>query len=211
MCSNRRQFLPQVIGANGFMYSAVSGFEPEDNESRLRDRARVRRAKYMKLGWVVGRHLPRQSIHTENGSLRSLPAGSTVFDTNIFIPSLLQPQGLPAEILTLAVVGERVRLCVSADIYSEYEEVIRRSRFRRSEQEVADALRAIRERGLWAKPSQRIRACSDPDDDVFLECPHAAKVHFLVTGKLKHLPDSWRDSKVVSARQFLDALAELQQ
>lgn len=134
-----------------------------------------------------------------------------VLDTNVFISSQLQPQGLPAEILTLALLGERVRFCVSADIYSEYEEVIRRTRFRRSEGEIADALRAIRERSLWIKPSQRIRACSDPDDDMFLECAHAAKAHFLVTGNLKHFPASWRDTKVVSPRQFLDVLAKVQQ
>jgi uncharacterized protein len=134
-----------------------------------------------------------------------------VLDTNIFISSLLQPQGLPAEVLTLALAGARVRLCVSAGIYSEYEEVIRRPRFRRSEQEIADALRAIRERGMWFKTSQQIRACSDPDDDVFLECAQAAKANFLVTGNLKHFPTSWGDTKVVSARQFLDALAEVQQ
>ena len=134
-----------------------------------------------------------------------------VLDTNIFISSLLQPRGLPAEVLTLALVGERVRLCVSAEIYSEYEEVIRRPRFRRDEEEIVGALRAIRERGLWIKPSQRIQACSDPDDDVFLECADAAKAHFLVTGNLKHFPASWRDTRIVSARQFLDTLADLQQ
>ena len=63
-----------------------------------------------------------------------------VLDTNVFISALLQPNGLPAEILAMALAGERVRLCVSAPIYSEYEEVIRRPRFRRSEQEIADAL-----------------------------------------------------------------------
>jgi len=31
-----------------------------------------------------------------------------------------------------------------------------------------------------------IRACSDPDDDVFLDCSQAAQAHFLVTGNLKH-------------------------
>jgi uncharacterized protein len=134
-----------------------------------------------------------------------------VLDTNIFISSLLQPQGLPAEVLTLALAGARVRLCVSAEIYSECEEVIRRPRFRRSEQEIADALRAIREKGMWFKTSQQIQACSDPDDNVFLECAQAAKANFLVTGNLKHFPTSWRDTNVVSARQFLDALAEVQQ
>jgi len=51
-----------------------------------------------------------------------------VIDTNIFISALLQPQGLPAKILMVALTGERVRLCISAEIYSEYEEVVRRPR-----------------------------------------------------------------------------------
>jgi putative PIN family toxin of toxin-antitoxin system len=85
-----------------------------------------------------------------------------VLDTNVFISALLQPNGLPAHILTVALGGERVRLCISAEIYSEYEEVIRRPRFRRSEPEIADALRAVREQGLWFKPLQEVRACSDP-------------------------------------------------
>ena len=134
-----------------------------------------------------------------------------VIDTNIFISALLKPRGLPAEILIAGLTGERVRLCVSAEIYSEYEEVIRRPRFQRSEREIADALRAIREQGHWVKPSQKVRVCSDPDDDVFLECAQAALAHFLVTGNLKHFPHSWADVKIVTARQFLEALAKVQQ
>ncbi len=45
----------------------------------------------------------------------------------------------------------------------------------------------------------------------FLSAHSPAKAHFLVTGNLKHFPASWRDTKVVTARQFLDALAEAQQ
>jgi uncharacterized protein len=134
-----------------------------------------------------------------------------VIDTNIFVSALLQPQGLPAEVLVVALAGESVELCVSAAIYSEYEEVIRRPRFKRSENEIADALRAVRQQALWVKPSHKVRACSDPDDDVFLDCSQAAQAHFLVTGNLKHFPPSWANTKVVTARQFLDALAEAQQ
>ena len=134
-----------------------------------------------------------------------------VLDTNIFISALLQPNGLPAHILTVALAGERIRLYISAEIYSEYEEVIRRPRFRRSELEIADALRAIREQALWLKPSQEVRACSDPDDDMFLECAQTAKAHFLVTGNLKHFPPNWADTKIVTARQFADALDEAHQ
>jgi hypothetical protein len=38
------------------------------------------------------------------------------------------------------------------------------------------------------KPSERVRACSDPDDDIFLECLQDARAHSLVTGKIKHCP-----------------------
>jgi hypothetical protein len=38
----------------------------------------------------------------------------------------------------------------------EYEEVICRPRFRRSDSEIANALRAIRETGFWVKPSQKV-------------------------------------------------------
>jgi uncharacterized protein len=117
-----------------------------------------------------------------------------VLDTNIFISSLLQPQGLPAAILNLSLVGERIGLCVSAETYSEYDEAIGGPRFRRSEQEIANGLRATRERGSWIKPLQRTRACSDPDEDVSLECAQAAKAHFLVTGNLKHFSVGWRDT-----------------
>jgi len=134
-----------------------------------------------------------------------------VLDTNIFISALLQPQGAPAEILTLGLLGEHVQLCVTAEIYSEYEEVIRRPRFRRTENEIADALHAIREQGFWVRPSERVRACSDPDDDIFLECAQAARAHFLVTGNIKHFPAVWGKTKIVTTRQFLEGLAEIRQ
>lgn len=70
-----------------------------------------------------------------------------VIHTNIFVSALLRADGLPEQVLVLAVAGGIVQLCVSADIYAEYEEVIRRPRFMRHEDEVADALRAIREQG----------------------------------------------------------------
>jgi uncharacterized protein len=89
---------------------------------------------------------------------------------------------------------------VSADIYAEYEEVIRRPRFARSDTEIEAILRSIRERGFWVRPSAKVRVCSDPDDDVFLECAQAAQAHYLVTGNTKHFPAVWDSTHVVTAR-----------
>jgi len=133
-----------------------------------------------------------------------------VIDTNVLISALLQPQGLPAHVLLVTIAGPAARVCLSGEVYAEYEEVIRRPRFKRSESEIADTLRAIRETGMWVRPTHKVRASTDPDDDVFLECAQAARAHYLVTGNLRHFPAKWADTLVVTPHQFLDAIAEIQ-
>lgn len=59
-----------------------------------------------------------------------------VLDTNIVVSALLQPLGPPAHVLMLALSGS-IQLCVSGSIYAEYEEVISRPRFERSEDIIA--------------------------------------------------------------------------
>jgi putative PIN family toxin of toxin-antitoxin system len=132
-----------------------------------------------------------------------------VLDTNILVSALLQPQGSPARTFLMTLGGPTAQLCVSGDIYAEYEEVIRRPKFDLSESVIEHVLRAIRERGFWVKPTEKVRASSDSDDDIFLECAQAARAHYLVTGNLKHFPTKWADTEIVTARQFLDAAAEI--
>ncbi|MDQ6707235.1 MAG: putative toxin-antitoxin system toxin component, PIN family [Acidobacteriota bacterium] len=115
-----------------------------------------------------------------------------VLDTNVLVSALLQPLGVPARILLMALSGS-TQLCVSGDVYAEYEKVIRRPRFRRSETVIAATLAEIRAKGTWVRPVETIRACSDPDDDVFLECAVAAQAEYLVTGNIKHFPSFVED------------------
>ena len=129
-----------------------------------------------------------------------------VLDTNIIVSALLQPLGPPAQVLVLAIGGS-IQLCISGSVYAEYEEVISRPRFRLREGIIADALHTIREKGFWARPTEAIRACSDPDDDVFLECAHAARADYLVTGNLKHFPISWSGTRIVPARHLLNIVS----
>jgi putative PIN family toxin of toxin-antitoxin system len=128
-----------------------------------------------------------------------------VLDTNIIVSALLQPLGPSAQIFVLALGGS-IQLCVSGSIYAEYEDVISRPRLQRSEEIIAGTLQAIREKGLWIRPTQTVHGCQDPDDDIFLECAQAAQAHYLVTGNLKHFPASWADTMVVTPRWFLDQL-----
>lgn len=129
-----------------------------------------------------------------------------VLDTNILVSALLQPQGLPARTFLMTIAGTTVQLCVSGDIYAEYEEVIQRPKFSRTEAEIERALRAIRQGGFWVRPAEKVFASSDPDDNIFLECAQAAGAHYLVTGNVRHFPATWSGTQIVTARQFLDAI-----
>ena len=55
-----------------------------------------------------------------------------VLDTNVLVSALLQPQGMPARALLIVLSGTAAQLCVSGDIYAEYDEVVRRPKFNRS-------------------------------------------------------------------------------
>jgi putative PIN family toxin of toxin-antitoxin system len=111
----------------------------------------------------------------------------------VIVSALLQPLGPPAHVFSLAPGGS-IQLCVSGEVYAEYEEVIRRPRFRRDENVITAALETIREKGLWVRPTEAVRACADPDDDIFLECAQAARAAYIVTGNIKDFPASWHET-----------------
>jgi putative PIN family toxin of toxin-antitoxin system len=78
-----------------------------------------------------------------------------VLDTNILIFALLSPQGPPAQVLLMTIIDPDTQLCVSGDIFAEYEEVIRRPRFNRSDSEIVATLRTIREKGFLTVRDRR--------------------------------------------------------
>jgi putative PIN family toxin of toxin-antitoxin system len=130
-----------------------------------------------------------------------------VLDTNILVSALLQPESVPAAVFMLTLSGE-VHLCVSDAVYAEYNEVIRRPRLKRGPDVIEGTLQSIRQLGHWVKPIVRVEECSDPDDNVFLECAQAGEADYLVTGNKRHFPDRWKKTKVVGARELLELLMQ---
>ena len=88
----------------------------------------------------------------------------------------------------MLAIGGRIQLCVSRSIYAEYEEVLRRPRLKRTGDVLAGTLQPIREKGLWVRPAETVQACTDPDDDIFLECAQTAKAQFPVSGNSSTFP-----------------------
>ena len=56
-------------------------------------------------------------------------------------------------------------------------------------------------------PSRHLQVAQDTDDNLFLECADAARADYLVTGNQRHFPKFWKQTKVVTSREFLDIVA----
>ncbi|HKO04529.1 MAG TPA: putative toxin-antitoxin system toxin component, PIN family [Candidatus Acidoferrales bacterium] len=129
-----------------------------------------------------------------------------VLDTNIVVSAALKPDGLQRTVLLLAMTPP-ARLYVTALILSEYREVLVRPEFRIRKGLRRQFLQLMKNRAHEVSPSRRLEETSDPDDNMFLECAEAARADYLVTGNLRHFPRYWRQTKVITSREFLTLAA----
>ena len=129
-----------------------------------------------------------------------------VLDTNIVISAALMPQGLQRTVLLLSMT-KPARLYVSDVILAEYREVLRRPELRVRKGLRAQFIQLLKRNAHLVTPTLRIQETADPADNIFLECAEAARADYLVTGNVKHFPRFWKQTKVITSREFLNILA----
>ncbi len=129
-----------------------------------------------------------------------------VLDTNIIVSAALKPDGLQRTVLLLAMTRP-ARLYVSDSILAEYRAVLSRRELKIRKGLQHQYLRQIEHSARLISISRRIRAASDPDDDIFLECADAARADYLVTGNSRHFPEFWKQTKIVTSRQLVTLIA----
>jgi len=129
-----------------------------------------------------------------------------VLDTNVVVSAHLNPDGLERLVLRLGL-SARLRLCLSRDIFAEYEGVLRRERFGIDTLKVNESLRLIRSAATFVNPKRKLSVSSDPGDNKFLECAEAAGADYLVTGNKRHFPKTWGTTTVVNARELIATIA----
>jgi len=128
-----------------------------------------------------------------------------VIDTNVVISALLKPESNPALIMSL-ILGGDCRLCVTEKIFSEYEEVLGRGKFKKLDQpSVRELLATLKNRALWVVPKVTIDGVAkDPDDNAFLECALESKADFLVTGNIHHFPEKkFHRTSILTPAEFV--------
>lgn len=130
---------------------------------------------------------------------------SAVLDTNVIVSATLTHRGAAAAILEAGLRGD-FHLIVSPPLLLEYELVLMRPKFGHEPDHVIRLINAIRDVADVVSPLESLAISPDPDDNRLLECSVMAKAHCLVTGNKKHFPEQWESTRIVSPREFLDAL-----
>lgn len=130
-----------------------------------------------------------------------------VFDTNILVSAILW-RGTPYRCL-LAIRAGLAELILSPPIVEEFRGVLSK-KFAMAGKDAEENIAVVRESSSLIDIPGTLRVVmDDPDDDKFVETALVAGAQWLVSGD-KHLLrlGDYRGIKVISARAFLDMLAE---
>jgi putative PIN family toxin of toxin-antitoxin system len=128
-----------------------------------------------------------------------------VTDTNIVVSGTLVDKGPSAAILELAT-SRQVQMFVSPAILAEYENVLRRPRFKLDPARITALLRLLASVSIEVLPSRTLTTSPDETDNRFLECAEEAGADFLVTGNIRHFPSQWQTTKIITPRNFIDLI-----
>jgi uncharacterized protein len=131
-----------------------------------------------------------------------------VLDTNVLVSGLLSPFGSSGEIVRMVSSGELI-LCLDARILSEYQDVMRRPKFKFNKTLIGVLIDYIHQNGQFVSGSPLKNALPDVDDEPFLEIAIAAKVKFLITGNILHYPPLSREGiDILSPADFIKLYRE---
>jgi uncharacterized protein len=129
-----------------------------------------------------------------------------VIDTNVVVSAALNPEGLQRTVVLLAMT-KPARWYVSDPIVSEYTLVLARTELKIRRSMRKQLLQLIKNHTRVLTPSRVAQVTSDPDDNIFVECADAARADYLVTGNQRHFPKFWKNTKIISSREFLSVIA----
>lgn len=130
-----------------------------------------------------------------------------VLDTNIIISAIIS-SGYPYRIFHNLVATERVKICLSEQVLTEYTEVVNRTKFAQYKDFRQNALfiiTNIKRVGKLYTPNIQLDIISDEADNRFLELAVFSKSDFLITGNTNHFTFSEYDTvKIISPKDYID-------
>ena len=130
-----------------------------------------------------------------------------VVDTNVLVSALIG-KSYPHKIVYDCIFGKRITVCVSPDVFKEYESVLNRPKFARFPDFYANAgkmLTQLDEVSDFYKPTTKLAVIKDEADNRFLELALVAQANFIVTGNTNDFTFSeYEGVQIVSPKYFYD-------
>ena len=114
---------------------------------------------------------------------------------------------VPSVFVLVLAMTEPARLYVTKAILGEYREVLARPEFKIRRGLRQQLLQLIKYHGEFVAPARAFQGAKDPDDNKFLECADAARADYLITGNQRHFPKFWKQTKVITSREFISIVA----
>jgi putative PIN family toxin of toxin-antitoxin system len=127
-----------------------------------------------------------------------------VLDSNVYISAALSVEGHSRSIVKLAEKG-LFEVPIADAITDEVERILKQ-KLRWSPGKIDLWMRYLHSVTYRVEPQQRVRDCSDPDDNRILECALEAYAEIIVTGD-NHLLElhPYRGIKILTPRMFLES------
>lgn len=133
-----------------------------------------------------------------------------VIDTNVLVSAVIRPQGTTGQVL-YQLRARRFNLLMSRVAFDELVSVLfrpkLRTKYQLTDNTLRPVLRLIYLRSLILQPQEKVIACRDPKDDIYLELAIAGKADYIVTGDADLLVlYSFRGTPIVAPATFLTLL-----
>ena len=128
-----------------------------------------------------------------------------VIDTNVIISSLIQ-KNFPYFIIAELFIDNKIEMCVSEELMSEYYDVLRREKFAKFHDfsTRAEALLAdIETKATMFVPKITLNLISDIDDNMILELADECFADFVITGNTNDFTfPTYKETKIVTPREY---------
>ncbi|GAB1453358.1 putative toxin-antitoxin system toxin component, PIN family [Draconibacterium sp.] len=130
-----------------------------------------------------------------------------ILDTNIIISALIS-NSVPTKILYELVLPQKVKTCLSDEIYSEYIAVMNREKFARYANFKINAdivLSKLREISTFYKTDRKVELLRDTSDNKFLELAAVSSADYLITGNILDFQiTEFEYTRILSPREYWD-------
>ena len=128
-----------------------------------------------------------------------------IIDTNIIVSALIS-NSIPTKILYELVLTQKVKTCLTEEIFTEYIEVLNREKFTKytnfkSKAEIV--LNKLHEISTYYETNRKIEILSDTSDNKFLELAAVSSADYLITGNtLDFQLTEFEYTRILTPREF---------